>query len=402
MKTLSLLIGLASISILMLTGCEKGTSGSGAAPGGTAAPRAQAGNYTLSGPYNHENLAIFLIHGADRVQGKTYLTLQEAMEQKKVVVHETGNVNELAIENVSDEEVYVQSGDIVKGGQQDRVIALDFIAQAKSGKMPIASFCVEHGRWSQRGGENVVAFSGNSSLLNSKELKIAAKQNMSQSEVWEKVTESQGKLAANANAGPAIQTISGVEQARTPVQQASPAQAQTIEALSETSQRQFAAGQTATFQVGQTLVQSAASPSSLQLTLETKAVQENTEAYIKKLEKIIEGKPDAIGYAFAINGKLNSADVYLSHELFKKLWPKLLKSSAVEAFAELQKDKKFDPPAAAVVTEAMADAEKGKKSEKDVGARVKMVTQETEKNYSFKTYDKAKAGAVVHENWVKK
>ena len=34
---------------------------------------------------------------------------------------------ELSIENVSSEEVYVQSGDIVKGGQQDRMMAVDLI-----------------------------------------------------------------------------------------------------------------------------------------------------------------------------------------------------------------------------------------------------------------------------------
>ena len=44
------------------------------------------------------------------------------------------------------------------------------------------------------------------------------------------------------------------------------------------------------------------SPSSLQLTLENKAVQETTEAYIKKLQPLLEAHPDAIGYAFAING----------------------------------------------------------------------------------------------------
>jgi len=70
--------------------------------------------------------------------------LQEAMERKAVIVHETSEVNELSIENVSQsEEVLVQAGDIVKGGRQDRVLAVDLIMPAGSGKMPIAAFCVE-------------------------------------------------------------------------------------------------------------------------------------------------------------------------------------------------------------------------------------------------------------------
>src|SRR5690349_8214729 len=82
---------------------------------------APAGDYRLSGPYTQDNLSIFLIHGAKRPSVKTFLTLQEALDQKKVVVYETGNVNELAVENFASEDVYIQSGDIVKGGRQDRV-----------------------------------------------------------------------------------------------------------------------------------------------------------------------------------------------------------------------------------------------------------------------------------------
>src|SRR5438105_15882790 len=76
----------------------------------------------ITGPYTHDNLTVFLIHGKDTSGGKNYLTLQEALDQKKVVVHETGNVNELSVENVSDEPVYIQSGEIVKGGRQDRTL----------------------------------------------------------------------------------------------------------------------------------------------------------------------------------------------------------------------------------------------------------------------------------------
>src|SRR5262249_53539788 len=115
-----------------------------------------APDYKISGPYTHDNLTIFLLHGKDTLTGKNILTLQEALERKKCVVHETKNVNELSVENVSaDVDVYVQAGDIVKGGQQDRILSFDLILPPKSGKVQIASFCCEHGRWQQRGGEAV-------------------------------------------------------------------------------------------------------------------------------------------------------------------------------------------------------------------------------------------------------
>src|SRR5437870_2667630 len=74
---------------------------------------AESGDYRLSGPYTHRNLAIFLVHGKNSMKGKSFLTLQEALVQKKVVVYETQSVNELSIQNFSNEDVYVQSGDIV-------------------------------------------------------------------------------------------------------------------------------------------------------------------------------------------------------------------------------------------------------------------------------------------------
>ena len=64
----------------------------------------------ISGPHTHENLSVFFIHGPELLTGCKFLTLQEALEQKKACVYETGNVNELAIENLSEnEELFVQA-----------------------------------------------------------------------------------------------------------------------------------------------------------------------------------------------------------------------------------------------------------------------------------------------------
>ena len=57
-------------------------------------------------------------------------------------------------------------------------------------------------------------------------------------------------------------------------------------------------------------------------------------AYVKKLEKSLDKQKDVIGYAVVINGKVHSADVFANADLFRKLWPKLLKCAAIEAIAE--------------------------------------------------------------------
>ena len=60
--------------------------------------------YRLEGPFTQGNLTVFLIHGKDRIKGQTFITLQEALVQRKVIVRETHSVNKLSIENISSEE----------------------------------------------------------------------------------------------------------------------------------------------------------------------------------------------------------------------------------------------------------------------------------------------------------
>jgi hypothetical protein len=320
--------------------------------GGQSSQRAQGKDeYRLEGPFTQGNLTVFLIHGKDRIKGQTFITLQEALVQRKVIVREKGSVNELTIENISREEVYVQSGDIVKGGQQDRMMAVDLILPPRSGQVKIAAFCVENGRWNRRGTEAATVFNSSANIIAGRDLKLAAKNEESQSEVWRQVAVAQDKLSANTG----------------------------------------------------TRVNGAASPTSFQLALENKKVQASADSYVKSLGTIVNGKPDVIGYVFAINGKINSADVYASSSLFMKLWPKLLQASAIEAVAELRSGEKFAAPPADAVQGFLDDSPKGTdEKQKDVSSRVQMVTRESNENVFFETRDRAKSDAWVHRNYIKK
>ncbi len=343
------LISLVAGLVLMIAAPIGMVAGAwGGHPGQTANSRDE---YRLEGPFTQGNLTVFLIHGKDRIKGQTFITLQEALVQRKVIVRETQSVNELTIENISREEVYVQSGDIVKGGQQDRMMAVDLILPPRSGKVPISAFCVENGRWSKRGREEATVFSSSANSVAGRELKLAAKDAESQGEVWRQVTVAQNKLSANTG----------------------------------------------------TRVNGAASPTSFQLALENEKVQASADSYVKALGNIVNGKPDVIGYVFAINGKINSADVYASSSLFRKLWPKLLQASAIEATAELRRGKTFTAPPADAVRGFLDDSPKGTdEKQKDVSSRVQMVTRESKENVFFETRDKTKSDAWVHRNYIKK
>src|SRR5262245_17009296 len=74
-----------------------------AGSGGAQAPQPNQ----LSEPLVHENLAIYFIRGPS-VPGKVPLTLEEAMAAGTVRVRETGNVNQLEIENIGDSEVAIR------------------------------------------------------------------------------------------------------------------------------------------------------------------------------------------------------------------------------------------------------------------------------------------------------
>ena len=340
--TLGLVMFAIALSMGMIASVE---AGKGNPPQRTGSDS----DYRLSGPYTHRNLSIFLVHGKNLIKSKSFLTLSEALVQKKVVVYETKSVNELSIQNFSNEDVYVQAGEIVKGGAQDRMIGVDLIVPARSGKLPISAFCVEHGRWSGRGDEQSRVFSTSSDAVTSREIKLAAKASNSQGGVWQSVTVAQDKLSKNLGAR----------------------------------------------------VNSPVSASSLQLAVENEKVRETADNYIQALNGIASRSDDVIGYVFAVNGKVNSADIYGSNVLFRKLWPKLLRANAIEAIAELQQNK-FKPASVDNAKVFLNESEKAAGSEKTVSARVGLMTREDSDNILFETRDKQQKDVWIHRNYIKK
>jgi len=334
-----------------------------------------AEDYRLSGPFTHDNLTIFLIHSSQPEPHRDYLTLEQALDQKKAVVYETGNVNELSIENLSSKAIYVNSGDIVKGGQQDRVFPDDYVLPPMSGKVPISSFCVEPGRWTRRGSERADRFASSTDGLPTNALKLAARQKRDQGEVWKEVAAARQELAASVNRtdGTHLGVGSGGGVGDVASQSAVEVHA-----------------------VAPPLVAS----SSMAVTVEAQPVVDATRAYIKSLSKIGD-RHDVVGYAFAINGKLNSADIYASPELFRSMWPKLLKATAVEAVAERQKESKSTAPDPGLVRALFSETEQGRQSSKDIASQLQVVMKETGNAVLFESRDR-KDGSWIHRSYVVK
>ena len=311
-----------------------------------------ANDYTVTGPYNKNNLSIYLIQGQDRIKSQSYLTLGEAMQEKKVKVHETSKVNQLSIENMSQSQhIYIQAGDIVKGGKQDRVFSTDMVLEPGSGKINIASFCVEQGRWNKRGKESAKEFNSSTKKLSSKELRLAARLKNNQSEVWQEVAKAQQKLSHNVGGD----------------------------------------------------VKSKDSGSSLQLSLENKRLQSKTTEYKKEFLSLLSNKNNVIGYAFAINGKLNTADIYANQSLLKKLWPKIIDAMATESVAEHKKERIIKNPEPVDVEQWMKNAKQGTLSTRELKPGLMQDTVENDTEVRFDTYSGSGTKKKLYrQNYIKK
>ena len=249
----------------------------------------------LSAPVSAHNLtAWFLLAPAQEqvAPPPDYLVLGEAMTAGAAVVHETGTVNQLLIENLGAVDLFLQAGDIVKGGRQDRTIGTDFIVPAHSGRVPLPAFCVESGRWHRRSQESDAIFAESKHALASKKARMALREK-DQRKVWAEIEEEQRALEMELGAP----------------------------------------------------VRASASPSSLELSYEHEGLQRELDDYLAPLARgyaALRGEPGGaagetralVGVVWAINGAPSHADRYAAPALFGKLWEKLLRAAATEAQRE--------------------------------------------------------------------
>ena len=306
----------ALIAILVSTACSNSEQ---------TAPPAET---RLSGPHTHGNLSVYLVHDSKAPQDDVdCLTLEEALKSGALQVTEKAQgaeVNELQVENLGDKPVYLQAGDTVKGGQQDRTIAVDTMLAPKSGRRGIDAFCVEPGRWQGREGKSTQVFGEAQAPVATNDQKLAIRLEKDQGKVWaagEKVNRDLAKAEPAAPSAGGSGLLSG-----------------------------------ATFSLDEP-------KNSYVEALETPAVQKRLAERIGALEKAPAGRKDVVGAVFCMNGKVQSAEIYAAAGLFRKLWPKLLRSAAVEAISTQKEGQQVQPPSEADVRAMLAAPDGAGKAE---------------------------------------
>jgi len=237
----------------------------------------------------------------DKPDKSEALTLDEAMPKKLVRIHEVegGDVNNLKMTNNADHPVFLLAGEVIVGGQQDRIIGSNTIVPAKT-TQNVPVYCVEHGRWQGDSKEFRTAKALAHGRLRGKAMYEA------QQDVWNEVHDKNVKRKTTSDTD---------------------------------TYRQVAAQE------------SDGTLSGMEKKVDT-ALDQLTPEQRAKL----------VGFAVSLNGKVATVDVFGSPQLFGKLETKLVRSYLAEA-VDVKAEKDIKPPPPAAITTFMSDVAKEKEED---------------------------------------
>jgi len=267
-------------------------------------------SWRVLSPITHRNLTIYPVVSNLRVDASEFLTLDDGLASGSVKIGERGqmentlirrrdprqtgpweergqdygsgaSVNELVLVNDSSRPLVLLAGEVVSGGKQTRIIGADMVVPPKSDPLPLAVFCVEHGRWTP-GGSSF----GAGGIVAQPSVRKEAQVSRDQSRVWESVAES----AKSVGAAPPTSSYADVvnsPKARRDLDEA------------------------------------------------TSSIEAEYERELRQQMR----QRGAVGVVVAIDGELVWTDIFPSPDLFRKYWPKLLRSYVMEAEGHRQEAK---------------------------------------------------------------
>ena len=266
------------------------------------------------------------------------LVLDEAMPKKLVRIHEVdeGDVNNLTLTNNAGQPLFLLAGEVIIGGKQDRIIGRNTIIPAKT-TQAVPVFCVEHGRWEGETKEFTTA-----KALAHGRLRGKASYE-SQGEVWDEVHDKNSKR----------KTENGTDTYRQVAQQES----------------EGAIGKLA----------------------------DKVSTAIGKLPA--DQRSQLVGFAVAINGKIQTVDVFGSPLLFAKLQGKLVRSYVADA-VDVPADKSIKTPTAADIKAFVADASKAESERSyDTKAAHTFVKKGVHADSAKVTIEASPSAPAVYENY---
>ncbi|MDD4955927.1 MAG: hypothetical protein PHP17_07825 [Candidatus Omnitrophica bacterium] len=221
----------------------------------------------VGSPVNYQNLTIIPVYATRVYDNTNYTTLDEALNRGWLTISEMGggNVNEVMISNHSGRYIYIMGGEILTGCRQDRIVSKDVLIGPRRYNVRVPVYCVEEGRWTA---ESDRFYSKNN--LGTHRLRAVAQkaEYNAQSSIWDSVRGFNSSLSVRSHT------------------------------------------------------------QAYQDAYEDRGVRSRVVAYEEKLQYVPGLNRDTVGVVVAVGGEIVSADIFANPQIFKKLWPKILRSSA--------------------------------------------------------------------------
>jgi hypothetical protein len=287
-------------------------------------------DFHISNPASGGNLSVYFVegNGPGGAGGSTIMSLDQAVAQGAVKVyqqrsawstdsagHKIQTNGPVALENLSGQSIFLQLGGLVAGGLQDQVIARTYLLPPGPGRVSIDTLCVDPFRSVARLGESAEQFSAPAALFpwrTARVTALAANSETAAPQMFSRDVRQLGIWWSMDSLRAALGQKLGValEPATPPFwSEDEDLRANTLLADRHDGWK-----------------------NSLPMSLQNPELAKAQEPFVHALEtKATNGK--IIGAIFVINGQIEGADIYRSHDLFAQMWPKLLRAYATEAIA---------------------------------------------------------------------
>jgi hypothetical protein len=305
------------ITVVAFAGCLLA-----AAPGASALPgeevRELIESLEVGEPVYYENLTIIPVY-SDRIRDHTrYATLDEALEKGWLEVTEVddGRVPQVRVRNRSKNCVFMMGGEILTGCRQDRLVGRDVLLRPGAKNVIVPVYCVEQGRWTYES----ETFSSRENLGTSR-------------------LRAEGQKAG----GDAQSRIWGY--------------------VSGMADRAGVASPTSRFQE----------------VYESEKTRRKISGLEKEMEHIPRLCPDAVGVVVGVGDAITSVDIFANPYVFRRLWPKLLKSAALAAVCD-RRSGSLDQADAVGFLRRMHDKHYARKAAVDLGFELSAADREINVN----------------------
>jgi hypothetical protein len=283
----------------------------------------------------------------------------------------SAQVNRLMVINRSEKPLYLMPGEVIVGGKQDRTIGSEIVIQPTGKPVPIDAFCVERGRWANRDGAQYHALLQSATMNAQRSASVVLSDGVDAE-----------NAAEMAKRGKFIASVGSLSKAsRLAVNQSGgqgDGQGKVWDKIAAGNAKAGVKASSGTF-TGNYAEEDAVA---------------RLDPYVAGLQKPIDRTERIVGVIVAINGEVHSMDVFESTPLFQKLWPKLLKSYALDAANAADPKIRLAACPTATACDFLREATEGE-AETSVKGDFVLTRRSTETLESFTAGDATEGGGVI-------